>query len=73
MSNLWTYVAGGDIALSVTLTAFSSMLSVITVPLLLNFALLHLMSEDLGLALPVGETMMHIAMITVIPVSLGMV
>jgi len=72
VSNLWTFVAGGDIALSVTLTAFSSMLSVITVPLLLNFALLHLMGEQLGLSLPVGTTMMHIAMITVIPVTLGM-
>lgn len=73
VSNLWTYMAGGDIALSVTLTAVSSMLSVLTVPLLLNFALLHVMGESLGLSLPVGKTMMHIAMITVIPVSLGMV
>ena len=73
VSNLWTFVAGGDIALSVTLTAFSSLLSVITVPLLLNFALLNLIGEELGLSLPVGKTMLHIAMITVIPVTLGMV
>ncbi len=73
VSNLWTYLAGGDIALSVTLTAFSSMLSVISVPLLLNFALFYLMGEQLGLSLPVGQTMLHIAMITVIPVSIGMV
>ena len=73
VSNLWTYVANGDIALSVTMTAFSSMLSVITVPLLLNFALLNLIGEELGLSLPVGKTMLHIAMITIIPVSLGMV
>ena len=73
VSNLWTYVANGDIALSVTMTAFSSMLSVITVPLLLNFALLNLIGEELGLSLPVGKTMLHIALITIIPVSLGMV
>ncbi len=73
VSNLWTFLAGGDIALSVSLTAVSSLLSVVTVPLLLNFALLHLMGQQLGLSLPVGQTMLHIAAITIIPVSIGMI
>ena len=34
VSNLWTYLARGDIALSVTLTACSSMLAVFSVPVL---------------------------------------
>ncbi len=72
VSNLWTYLARGDIALSVTLTACSSMLAVFTVPLLLNLALFHLFAQNTDIRLPVGETMLHIALITVIPVSIGM-
>ena len=72
VSNLWTYLARGDIALSVTLTAVSSMLAVFTVPLLLNLALFHLFAENADVRLPVAETMLHIALITVIPVSIGM-
>lgn len=73
VSNLWTYLARGDIALSVTLTACSSMLAVFSVPVLLNLALFHLFAQTTDVRLPVGETMLHIALITVIPVSVGMV
>ena len=72
VSNLWTYLARGDLALSVTLTATSSLLAVFTVPVILNLALLGLLGEAVQLRLPVLQTMQHIAMITVIPVSLGM-
>ena len=73
VSNLFSLLARGDIALSVTMTAISSALSVVTVPLLLNLALLLLMGEGVRIHLPIGPTMAHIAWITVIPVSLGMV
>lgn len=72
VSNLFSLLARGDIALSVTMTAVSSSLSVLTVPLLLNLALLLLMGEGMRIHLPIGPTMAHIAWITVIPVSLGM-
>ena len=73
MSNLWTHSARGDIALSVTLTALSSMLAVFTMPLLLNLFLLYQFGEQSNVRLPVGSTMVQIALITVVPVSLGMV
>ena len=73
VSNLFSLLARGDIALSVTMTAISSSLSVVTVPLLLNLALLALMGEGMRIHLPIAPTMAHIAWITVIPVSLGMV
>ena len=72
VSNLFSLLARGDIALSVTLTAISSVLSVVTVPLLLNAALLLLLGEGVEIHLPVGPTMVQIAWITVVPVSLGM-
>lgn len=72
VSNLFSLLARGDIALSVSMTAVSSALSVLTVPLLLNLALLAIAGEGREIHLPVGQTMAHIAWITVIPVSLGM-
>src|SRR5690625_1175052 len=45
-SNLITYLARGDIALSVTLTAISSFIAVITIPLLLHFSLNWFRSEE---------------------------
>jgi len=73
VSNLFTLVARGDVALSVTLTAISSMLAVFTIPLLLNLALISLLGEGQLIQLPVGKTMLQIALITVIPVTLGMI
>jgi len=73
VSNLFTLLARGDIALSVTLTAINSLLAVFTVPLLLNLALINLLGEGQILRLPVGQTMLQIALITVIPVTLGMI
>ncbi len=72
VSNLFTLLARGDLALSVTLTAISSLLAVFTIPLLLNLALINLLGEGQVLQLPVGRTMLQIALITVIPVALGM-
>lgn len=73
VSNLFTLLAKGDLALSVTLTACSSLLAVFTIPFLLNLALINLMGEGQIIQLPVGKTMLQIALITVIPVTLGMI
>ena len=40
-SNLLTHLAKGDLALSITLTAISSLLSIITIPFIVQFALAH--------------------------------
>ena len=72
VSNLFTLLARGDIALSVTLTAISSMLTVFTVPYLLNLALQFFLDEGKLIHLPFLPTMLQIAFITIIPVSIGM-
>jgi BASS family bile acid:Na+ symporter len=72
VSNLWTYQARGDVALAVTLTALSAAVAVVWVPLLLNLSVTHLLGESADIRMPVGPTMVHIAMLTVLPVSLGM-
>lgn len=71
-SNLITHVARGDIALSVTLTAITSFITVFTIPILLSIALLHFLGESQDIELPLLETMGKIFGITALPVSLGM-
>ena len=71
-SNLFSYLSNGDTALSVTLTAVSSVLSIITIPLIINFGLVQFMHEGQEIHLPVLKTIVQIMVITIIPIVLGM-
>ncbi len=71
-SNLFSHLSNGDTALSVTLTAISSTISIITIPLIVNFGLVQFMSENQEIHLPVIKTIVQIMVITVIPIGLGM-
>ncbi|MFM7236206.1 MAG: bile acid:sodium symporter family protein [Cyanobium sp.] len=71
-SNLITYLARGDVALSVTLTAISSLITVFTIPVLANQALRLLMGTEAQFSLPVGPTMLQILLITLVPTVIGM-
>ena len=73
-SNLITQVARGNIGLSVTLTALASLITVFTIPIILSESISYFTGEtDVIIELPVVQTMLQILLITVIPVSIGMV
>ncbi|MBD0337576.1 MAG: bile acid:sodium symporter [Cyanobacteria bacterium Co-bin13] len=72
-SNMVTYLAGGNVALSITLTAISSLITVLTIPLVVNLAMGAFLGESALLQLPFLSTVLQIAVITVIPVAVGMV
>ncbi len=72
-SNLLTFLAGGDVALSVTLTAISSLITVFTIPLVVNFSMQTFLGQGTNLQLPFINTVLQIAVITLLPVALGMV
>ena len=71
-SNLITHVSRGDTALSITLTAISSFISVISIPLIITYALMHFVGNAQPITLPFAQTVAQILVITVIPVSIGM-
>ena len=71
-SNLMTYIARGNVALSISLTAISSVITIFTIPLVVNFSMQSFMGEAAALHLPFLKTVIQIAIITLIPVSLGM-
>lgn len=71
-SNLITYLAKGDVALSVTLTALSSIATVFTIPIFTNLALQYFLGQSAAIALPIGQTMLQIFLITLLPTAIGM-
>ncbi len=71
-SNLISFLARGDVALSVTLTAVSNTVTVITIPPLVNWMLLEFMGQGTTLQLPFAQTVVQIALLTIVPVALGM-
>ncbi|MDP4535017.1 bile acid:sodium symporter family protein [Alkalimonas collagenimarina] len=71
-SNLIAHLAHADMALSISLTALSSLVVIITLPLLINFASLLFLGEGQYVALPVLRTIAQLLIIIVVPVSLGM-
>lgn len=72
-TNLITNLAKGDVALSITLTAIASLITVFTIPILVNLGLQEYMGETRSIHLPFGKTMLQILAIMVIPVIIGMV
>jgi bile acid:Na+ symporter, BASS family len=72
-SNLISHISRGDTALSITLTAISSLVAVITIPLIVNLSLRFFMQHGEYIPLPVFDTIIKLTLITLLPVSLGMI
>lgn len=71
-SNLISHLAKGDLALSVSLTAVSSFITILTIPFIVNFALIRFLDESRMIQLDVMETIIQIFAIIVIPIVIGM-
>lgn len=72
-SNLITQVCRGNIALSVTLTALASFISILIIPFILSYSLKYFGSDTgASIELPIVDTILQIMVITVIPILLGM-
>ena len=71
-SNLLTSFARGDVALSISLTAVISLLSVITVPFVVVFAYGHFIGEQAMQDVTVADTAISVFLIVTVPVSIGL-
>jgi BASS family bile acid:Na+ symporter len=71
-SNIITHLSKGDTALSVTLTAVASVVTVFTIPLLLGLSMQHFLGEAQVISLPFGKTFLQLMTVTLLPVALGM-
>ncbi len=70
-SNILTAFARGDVALSISLTAVISLLSVVTIPIVVVFAYTQLVGGDAG-DISVTQTAISVFLIVTVPVLLGL-
>lgn len=70
-SNYISYLVNGNVALSISLTAVNGVLSLASIPIVVNQALLLFVGRGREIHLPVGLTILQILLVTIIPAFLG--
>ena len=71
-SNILTAFARGDVALSISLTAITSLLSVLTIPIIVVAAYAHQFGGSTGTEVSVTRTAVSVFVIVTVPVLLGL-
>ena len=71
-SNLFAFLARGDVALSISLTAVVSLITPFSIPLLTVLSMRAAGVDPQAFELPLGKTVIQLAVITLVPVALGM-
>ena len=72
MANLLTHLARGEVALSVSMTAVSSVASVITVPLFLSLGADYFDATDVSDEISMPGVAARVFLITIVPLTIGM-
>ena len=67
-----TDLSRGDTCLSITLTALTSLLSFITVPIIVGFSLAHFLGQAATVDYPAGQAIGSLFVITLVPVAAGL-
>mgnify|MGYP003601315518 CR=1 FL=1 len=70
-ANLFSHLFGGNVAMNISLTAVNTLLSIVTLPLIANWAIAHFAQSGQVVPMQTGKLMEVIA-IVLIPVLLGM-
>lgn len=69
-SNLMTKIAGGDVALAISLTGVTTLVAIVTVPLLTKISADHFMGLDAS-SVDVTSLGLSMALLTLVPVAAG--
>ncbi len=73
-SNVFSMLAGGDVALSVSLTALSSLITLITIPIVLEFTCQAIPGlTETVVHLPVGNLIVQNIVLSLVPIIIGIV
>ncbi|MCS6929906.1 MAG: bile acid:sodium symporter family protein [Saprospiraceae bacterium] len=72
-SGFLTYLWRGNVALSLSLTATNSFLTLFTIPIVVNAALLFFLGRSTDLHLPFWDTVRQVFFITIVPAATGLV
>jgi len=72
LSNVYTYLARANLALSVTLTAVSSLLALASMPLLTTAGFALFLDKSHSIDVPVARMIVQLLLLLLLPVTLGM-
>lgn len=72
-SNALVFALRGDVALSVTLTAIASLITIFTTPFIISFSLAFFFDQGAAPVMSVGKTVEKLFQLTVLPISIGMI
>ena len=70
-SNLITYLLRGNVALSISMTAINSLITLVTIPVVVTLSLEVFIHQDTAIKLNVGETIIKVFLITILPAFAG--
>lgn len=71
-SNLITYLLRGNVALSISMTALNSIITLVSIPIIVHLSISHFMQEDTAVRLKIGETILKVFSFTVLPTFAGL-
>ena len=72
-SNVFSMLAKGDVALSVTLTACSSIITLFTLPLIMAWVTNSVQMSVSSIQLPIGNLLIQNIVLMVVPISIGFI
>lgn len=70
-ANLYSHLSNGDVALNITLTAVNSVLTLFTLPVLVNFSMEYFLGAGQYIPLPFSKVV-EVFAIVLVPVTIGM-
>ena len=71
-TNLITFLSNGNLALSITLTSIDGLITMFSLPLIISLSIAHFLPNSEGIEISVVDTMLKIFLMTLLPVSIGM-
>lgn len=70
-SNIFSMIAKGDVALSVSLTALSSVITLFTIPVIMDFTTRYAGNAGVDVHLPVGSLIVQNVLLMLVPILAG--
>ncbi|MDF1572057.1 MAG: bile acid:sodium symporter family protein [Bacteroidales bacterium] len=70
-SNLVTYLLNGNVALSISMTALNSLITLVSIPVNVSLALMVFLHTDVEIQLNVWDTILKVFLLTVVPAYIG--
>ncbi len=71
-ANLYSHLSNGDVALNITLTAVNSVLTLFTLPVIVNFSMEYFLGAGQFIPMPFSKVV-EVFVIVLLPVAIGMV